>query len=121
MESDVFVGVFDGSKRGLWSFCQRRTEGRLRSTCVRSSVIWHDKELLIIMDFLKGEVWFTPSNNCKSIIFNLQLQKSDNIGHPTVETEQIWPNKFDHWGGFEGGLHFSKENKNILLDLKKQT
>ena len=52
----------------------------------------------------------------KSPIFFLELSqksdfqplniKPDNICHLTVETGQIWP-----WGGFEGGLYFSKGNK----------
>jgi len=50
----------------------------------------------------------------KSPIYTLKLSpksdfqpsttKSDNIGHPTVETGNFCPP-----GGFEGGLHFSKK------------
>jgi len=38
--------------------------------------------------------------------FQLSTTKSDNIGHPTVKTGQIWP-----LGGFEGGFAFSKKIK----------
>jgi len=50
------------------------------------------------------KVWF--------LIFNY---KSDNIGHPTVETGQIW-----HLGGFQGGFVFFKKNiKKYLIGSKQ--
>ena len=43
------------------------------------------------VDLKFEKVRFTLSNYHKNSIFNLQLQNQNKKGHPTVETEQIWP------------------------------
>ena len=65
---------------------------------------------LTILDFyylfLMGKVRITISNYYGSPIFNLQLQN-----RTTYAIQLSKSDKFDPWGGFEGGFAFSKKIK----------
>ena len=66
--------------------------------------------------FVRIKSNYTLDYRTSSINFQPSTIKPDNIDHPIIKTEQIWP-----LDGFQGGfIFFLKKIKNFQLDLKNQ-